>query len=133
MRNFSSYAEANQATATIRDGVCGLSDHSAPGDWRLPTLAEWETTIARGAALRCGANEGFFPALTDREGTGCYKDEDESLHVFTNLQGVPHWSSTSSEDNPTIAWAVRLAEGYAVEALKSNVGAVYFWPVRDGR
>ncbi len=47
------YAAANGAAAGLADGACGLTDGSAAGDWRLPTKAEWEETIARAVVLDC--------------------------------------------------------------------------------
>ena len=44
------YATANQAAAGLADGQCGLTDGSSAGDWRLPTKAEWEATVARAVA-----------------------------------------------------------------------------------
>ncbi len=39
------WADAKLAAASLRDGDCGLSDNSRPGDWRLLTAAEWNATI----------------------------------------------------------------------------------------
>jgi hypothetical protein len=36
------YAAASQAAAGLGAGQCGLTDGSSPGDWRLPTLVEWQ-------------------------------------------------------------------------------------------
>ena len=47
----------------MKDGDCGLTDGSSPGDWRLPTKAEWDATMAHVAALGCHS-----PALTNDAG-----------------------------------------------------------------
>ena len=40
------YARAERRARSIANGECGLSDGSRPGDWRLPTLDEWEAIYA---------------------------------------------------------------------------------------
>lgn len=40
-----SHSDAVIAAAQLKSGICGLNDHSHPGDWRLPTLAEWKALI----------------------------------------------------------------------------------------
>jgi hypothetical protein len=49
---FATYSVAQQSAAQLAGGQCGLTDGSSPGDWRLPTKAEWEATIAHARALR---------------------------------------------------------------------------------
>ena len=56
------YADANRSAQRLKDGDCGLSDKSVPGQWRLPTLAEWQATTAVAAGRACQ------PALTDNSG-----------------------------------------------------------------
>jgi hypothetical protein len=63
------WAEANHAASDVADGICGLSDGSLPGDWRLPTKAEWTATVARAMALGCSF--GLSPSLTNDSGRGC--------------------------------------------------------------
>jgi len=65
---FKSYSAANQAAAGLAAGQCGLTDGSSPGDWRLPTQAEWQATVARAVALGCTAGAA---TLTNDPGTGC--------------------------------------------------------------
>lgn len=40
--NYADYAGANACAATLQNGMCGLTDNSSPGDWRLATKAEIE-------------------------------------------------------------------------------------------
>src|SRR5262245_46904637 len=68
----SNWKAALQAAATLKTGDCGLTDGSSAGDWRLPTKAEWEATIAKAATLGCTFAKA--PALTDDAGTACYGD-----------------------------------------------------------
>ena len=61
------FAGASTAVAELRDGDCGLTDNSSPGDWRLPTTEEWDATLDRAVAKNCQN-----PSLTNTPGTGCY-------------------------------------------------------------
>jgi hypothetical protein len=53
------WAAANQSAAALGDGQCGLTDHSSPGDWRLPSRDEWIATLA--GAIGAGT---FSPCCT---------------------------------------------------------------------
>jgi hypothetical protein len=41
-----SWANAMKWVAGLQDGLCGLTDGSAAGDWRLPTKIEWMAMVA---------------------------------------------------------------------------------------
>jgi hypothetical protein len=47
------YVLMNQAAANLKDGDCGPTDHSSPGDWRRPTKEKWSATIAMAVTLNC--------------------------------------------------------------------------------
>ena len=50
-----------------------LTDKSSPGDWRLPTMDEWNATIARALGLGCTWTGSVGPpSLTNDAGTACY-------------------------------------------------------------
>src|SRR5690349_24442240 len=83
------WKSANQAAAKLKAGDCGLRDASAPGDWRLPTKAEWDATIAKGVTLGCTFNTA--PSLTNDDGTACYGDGTGSSAVGVSAGG--YWSS----------------------------------------
>ncbi|MCE7939052.1 hypothetical protein DCC79_12745 [bacterium] len=118
------YAAANEAVARLASGTCGLQDGSSVGDWRLPTKAEWEATIARAAALGCSN-----PSLTNTAGSGCFNDGPQP---FTNVKSDFYWSSTASADIPSDAWGVDLPSGKVINGgTKSNERHV--WPVRTGQ
>jgi hypothetical protein len=122
---FQTYSAANQAAAGLADGQCGLTDGSSAGDWRLPTSAEWEATIAQ--ALRLGCFSGV-PSLTNDPGTACLSVGPTS---FTGVLNLSYWSSSAHEDIPFHAWDVDLAQGGIVDAAKA-VGNLA-WPVRGGK
>jgi len=118
------YAAANNAAAGLEDGECGLTDGSSPGDWRLPTKEEWETTLARAVELGCES-----PSLTDTPGTGCYS---AGTQPFTGVMTYSYSSSTSDAVNPDYAWYVDLSYGYLVGYYNKVIGNAV-WPVRAGQ
>jgi hypothetical protein len=124
------YSAANQAAAGLADGQCGLTDGSSAGDWRLPTKAEWEATIARAVALGCkSGGAGSPPSLTNDPGTGCLIPGPTS---FTGVQSNAYWSSSANEVTPGFAWLVTLAFGVVTNGNEGN-GFFFVWPVRGGQ
>ena len=125
------YAAANQAAADLADGQCDLTDGSSAGDWRLPTKAEWEATIARAVALGCvfgaPAPKGP-PSLTNDPGTACLSEGPTS---FAGVQSSYYWSSSANEVTPNYAWFVNLDNADVFNAVRANV--TFVWPVRGGR
>ncbi|MCP4690510.1 MAG: DUF1566 domain-containing protein, partial [Desulfobacterales bacterium] len=119
------FADANNAAAGLKNGDCGLTDNSMPGDWRLPTQAEWENTVAVAVALKCDD-----PSLTDIAGTGCYSALAQEEQPFFGIQSNGYWSCTTYDNLPTYAWGVVLYEISTGYIDKENMG--YVWPVRDG-
>jgi hypothetical protein len=101
---------ATALAAALKSGNCGLTDHSGPGQWRLPTIAEWQATVGN-AGVYC--NTGTTPTLFDDVGTGCYFDGTNS-----SLIGVPvgfFWSSSVADG--THAWAESLQVGFSFSFL----------------
>jgi hypothetical protein len=125
---------ANQAAAGLKAGDCGLTDGSSPGDWRLPTKAEWEATIAKAAALACTFAKA--PSLTNDAGTACYGDGTGSSPV--GVGSVGYWSSTLGEIHPlltifpttSVASFANLHHGDVV-TIESML-SFGVWPVRGG-
>jgi len=97
----------------LSDGVCGLTDHSRPGDWRLATREEWEAFV-------CG--EYLTYAVCNTEGSGQWSENDP----FSSVQAY-YWSGP--EYSQTNAWYMDLRDGnmYQIEKLIP----LYVWPVRD--
>ena len=63
--------EALRATKDLlQNGLCGLSDNSSPGDWRLPTLHEIESVI-RPFGCDNIAELGTANHFYDNDGVGC--------------------------------------------------------------
>lgn len=124
-----SYSGVNKAAAELADGDCGLTDGSSAGDWRLPTIGEWEATIARAVALGCkSGSPGGPPALTNDAGTGCLNAGPTS---FTGVRVDNYWSSSIKEEFPHIGWAISLWAGAQGGGFRTN--HYWGWPVRGGR
>jgi hypothetical protein len=128
------WAEANQAAAVLRSGQCGLTDRSRPGDWRLPSNAEWRETVdvARNHPnLQCRN-----PALTADSGSTCFgSGSGSSFSNVTSGQYDIFWSSTTNFQTVGIP---PVAQTAGVMALSDGtVGTFYqktvpqqVWPVR---
>ena len=125
------WATANQATAGLKEGDCGLTDKSSPGDWRLPTRAEWMATIEMAGALRCGSGfAGRGPlSLTNDAGTACYGDGTSSSLVAVMF--FHYWSSSTDDVDPVRASVVHLGDGNVLNNL-FKASSVAVWPVKGG-
>jgi hypothetical protein len=113
---------AKKAAATLKHGDCMLADGSSPGDWRLPTRAEWEDTMRNALALRCNG-----PTLTNDEGTACISTGPSS---FTGVESDYYWSSTVMEGGAH-AWFGDLDHGHLLNGNLFNTLRV--WPVRGAQ
>ena len=110
----SALADAN----TLASTVCGLSDGSQAGDWRLPSANELQSLIDY---------ENFSPALSNATGTAQWTEGD----AFTSVQMGVYWSSSSFVYSPShAAWQVCLHCGYVYYYDKAFSADV--WPVRGG-
>jgi hypothetical protein len=121
------YLGANQAAAGLAAGQCNLTDGSSAGDWRLPTKAEWEATIAQAVALGCTGPSGDPPSLTNDAGTGCLSAGPTS---FTGVQSHSYWSSSAHEVSPAGAWLVSTGYGTVSSLYKGSNYFSFVWPVR---
>jgi hypothetical protein len=97
-----------------------LTDNSMPGDWRLPTEAEWDATVQRAIDLGC-----VDPALTDTSGEIC---ASTTMPPFSNVQISSYWSSTTHTINTDAAMDAYLYNGSTGNATKT--APRYAWPVR---
>ena len=105
------WAEAISFSNNLADGICGLSDNSTPGTWRLPNRRELESLFDFGQE---------YPALP-------------SGHPFENVQGGPgnrYWSSTTYIPRPDQAWYIEMYNGVVDATVKTY--STFSWPVRSG-
>lgn len=94
---------------TLQDGLCGLTDGSSAGQWRLPTVKELES-------LTDAQNSN--PALP-------------TAHPFSSVQSYFYWSSSTFAYNTGNAWYVHMGNGGVNGVYKNDI--FYVWPVRSGQ
>ena len=94
----------------LASGLCGLSDGSSAGEWRLPQIKEIQSLIDF---------ENVSLALP-------------SGHPFLNALSYYYWSSTTYAGYHYIAWAVHMGFGDVRANDKYSVN-YYVWPVRGGQ
>ena len=85
----------------LANGVCGLTDQSKAGDWRLPNRWELESLLDLGQSN---------PTLTPG-------------HPFT-VQLEYYWSGTANADGSTKAWLASFANGNVINYDKVNINYV---------
>jgi hypothetical protein len=126
------WAEANEAAATLKEGRCGLMDRSRPGDWRLPTNTEWKAMVDAAAnhpLLRC-----TNPTLTDDSGSACFGSGGGSS--FANVTVAGYWSSTTNSQSVGLlpsgvsAGQMNLANGFLASLFHKSCCPQRAWPVR---
>lgn len=100
----------------LLSGICGLTDGSNAGDWRLPNRRE----------LFSLTNEAYSnPSLSNTVGTGQWSEGDP----FNNVQATnSYWTSTTEAIIPDHAWYVRMSDGGVYHFSYSS--EYYVWPVR---
>ncbi len=107
------WQRAISAVKSLEEGACGpdpdliLSDGSSAGDWRLPTMVELCTLID-------------------------FKRRDPALpngQMFSDAPSGYHWSTTTIDYHPEMAWIVYFESGTTCyENIKNRAG--HTWPVR---
>jgi hypothetical protein len=110
---------AQKWVAGLGNSICGLTDGSYAGDWRMPTKTEFM------AMIQNAKKQGFSsPALTDAAGTAKWSDGN----VFTNVQSHFYWTATRSTSDATKVWDFSLQDGNS----DTNGSWQWVWPVRAG-
>lgn len=116
--------------ATQAECDCGLGDGSSPGEWRLPSVTEWQTMV--GDALGQGGDPDCTaspPTITNDSGGGCLVSGPTS---FSDVQQSSYWSSSTLPTSSGFAWLVHLGSGNLAPGTgKQDVSWV--WPVRGGQ
>jgi hypothetical protein len=126
------------ATYTSVECDCGLQDGSSPGDWRLPSVGEWEAMFADalgdGGDPDCTPDDGL-PAITSDWGTQCWSLSCVILGgcSFVAIQDAEYWSATSQTQNRTHAFSPIVDTGYLLQGNTKTLPSGYVWPVRGGQ
>jgi hypothetical protein len=128
------WADANQAAAALEIGQCELTDGSKPGDWRLPSNAEWMAMVD--AAKNHPLLQCTNPALTDDSGSACFGDGSGSS--FANVgAGGAFWSSTTNSQSSGVlptgsaAGVMVLSNGFLLSLFDKSCCPQLVWPVRS--
>ena len=108
-------------TASLGSGVCGLSDGSSAGDWRMPTKTEWMAMVAS------ARKQGFSPVMTNRAGSAKWAQGD----LFDNVQAGFNWSSSTYASSTSDAWGVFMINGDV--SYVNKIYSSFVWPVRAGQ
>ena len=105
---------AVESVTHFQAGACSrtLMDHSAAGDWRLPTPLEWEALLKPSCPPL-----GSTPALPDKSGSGCYADGPWAINPLPE----GYWSSDS-------AYAAYLNTGLVSTIIAADLNT---WVVRN--
>lgn len=112
--------DANSYAAQLGAPQCGLSDHSQPGDWRLPSRDEWDTVFDAECAE---------PRLVGKA-DGCFADPGGAW--ADSVQSDLYWSRTTS----FLAFGAYLRSlgpliSYQTELKTKDL--IHAWPVRSGQ
>jgi hypothetical protein len=122
------WSDAMYKSTRLADGICGLTDMSEHGDWRLPTEEEWKAF-----STQYGAPGSYMsPALVNTIGHAQWQAGDPFVHVMSRN----YWSSTEGRVGPNAtALVADMQRGWGqypggVGMLKTQ--STYVWPVRSG-
>ncbi len=101
-------------TAALASGVCGLSDNSSPGDWRVPNRGELQSLMDR--------SHGNPPLPAD--------------HPFENVVQNAYWTSSAFAQpdgaRTQLRWIGYFDSGAVnIRIIQPADGDCYTWPVRD--
>lgn len=95
--------QAVASVKSLKSGMCGLTDGSTTGQWRLPTKDE----------------------LVNRQ-----RNQQGFINVVSNY-GYVYWSSVTNEGANYLKYVVRMSDGYAT--FKNMASGGHTWPVRNRR
>ena len=113
-------------TSAIAVADCGLSDGSAPGEWRLPSASEWEEMTNDAIALGCtGASA---PPITNDDGSDCWQSGNGSIS-FVGIHTSFYWAATPFATSSLYGFDM----SSSFLSTSSPGGQERIWPVRGGQ
>lgn len=125
---------AKAAAAALKDGICGLTDGSLPGQWRLPEIGEFcsrdAPTPIGGLCPTTNATDSLVntnfssPTLSNAAGVAKWTTDGDA---FVGVQSGGYWSATGA----AFAWGVDLGNGTV--AFDDGADLKFVWPVRGGQ
>ena len=107
--NWQTWAVSVSNAANLASGLCGLTDGSVAGDWRLPNTNELKS-------IRDFSH--YNPALP----TG---------HPFTSVVSGRYWTSTTDISHTGNTFCVQMSDG--IEDIGAKTDINYAWFVRGGQ
>ena len=126
-----SWDDAMDEVATLGDGDHGLEDGSVAGDWRLPTVEEWEEFVDRSYERPPVSNSSRKKQWSEDDPFTGIQTEPSPGSDIKKIAGAYYWSSEEESDG--VAWACYMG-GYG--SLMANADIMnapqYVWPVRGG-
>ncbi len=115
-------SDALKWSNNLESGVCGLTDNSNPGDWRLPNINEFMTLIDYRYSN---------PAMSNDANTGRLDDghPDESSFMHPSEPWGPYKTSTRVSNSNFQYWTIDIGNG--ANTSRNPTLADRVWPVRD--
>ena len=108
--SYNTWAGAARFASGLGSGQCGLSDNSTPGQWRLPTIREFQNLMDY---------NNHSPALPKE-------------HTFVRVKTPgQYWTSSPAAGPQNFVWTVKMLHGEVVMENKINQCSV--WPVREDK
>lgn len=113
-------AGLSDLTGVMQD--CGLTDGSAPGEWRLPSIREFIRLTLSARNLSC------TPDLSNDAGDACWSEGPGSS--FTGVSASQYWTAEISmryTDTRAFQWNLLPDGGWS---LSDRNNLLKVWPVR---
>jgi hypothetical protein len=123
----------------LAEGQCGLMDGSSPGDWRLPTQAEWLATVAPTLERGCQAVlVGLLPSLPGRSWQECFAEleqlPDDRGAYFPSAFSPAYLANAAPGGLPTVATIFFFGPGdYNFIGSFGQGFELRLWAVRGGQ
>ena len=127
-----SYEEAHAIAAALEDGECDLTDGSAAGDWRLPTPADWEATIAPAMGVECGvaAALGLRTFRTESERARCFQEiEQRGTAHYPGVMSRVYLSDGAGNDSVALLPFIGDGDANFIGTFGKDL-TLRVWPIR---